>query len=100
MSNPRQKHWEAVKHILRYLRATKDGRLTFGSNNSTEVKGYIDSNYAGNTNDWTSTSVYVFTYRSSAISWSSKLQECRIVSTIEAEYITTSDATKEVVLLH
>ena len=35
MSNPGQKHWEAVKHILKYLRGTKDSRLTFGSNNST-----------------------------------------------------------------
>ena len=33
MSNPGRKHWEAVKHIQRYLGGTKDARLTFGSNN-------------------------------------------------------------------
>ena len=43
MSNPGRKHWEAVKHILRYLRGTTDARLTFGSKNSTEVEGYTDS---------------------------------------------------------
>ena len=26
-SNPRPKHWEAVKHILKYLRRTKDYML-------------------------------------------------------------------------
>ena len=30
MSNPRQKHWEVVKHIFRYLRGTEDTQLTFG----------------------------------------------------------------------
>ena len=97
MSNPGRKHWEAVKHILRYLRGTKDARLTFGSNNSTEVEGYTDSDYAGNTDNRKSTSGYVFTYGGGAISWRSKLQECTALSTTEAEYIATSDATKEVV---
>ena len=69
MSNPGRKHWEAVKHILRYLRGTKDARLTFGSNNSTKVEGYTDSDYAGNTDNRKSTSGYVFTYGGGAILW-------------------------------
>ena len=100
MSNPGRKHWEAVKHILRYLRGTKDARLTFGSNNSTEVEGYTDSDYAGNTDNLKSTSGYVFTYGGGAISWRSKLQECTTLSTIEAEYIATSNVAKEAVWLH
>ena len=92
MSNPGRKHWEAFKHILRHLRGTKDTRLTFGSTNSTKVEGY--------TNSRKSTSGYVFTYGGGAISWRSKLQECTTLSTTEAEYIATSDATKEAVWLH
>ena len=100
MSNPGRKHWEVVKHILRYLRGTKDARLTFGSNNSTEVEGYTDSDYAGNTDNRKSTSGYVFTYGGGAISWRSKLQERTTLSTIEPEYIVASDAPKEAVWLH
>ena len=74
MLNPRRKHWEAVKHILRYQRATKDTHLTFRSKNSTEVEGYTDSDYAGNTDHWKSTLGYFFTYGGGAISWSLKLQ--------------------------
>ena len=55
MSNPGRKHWEAVKHILRYMRGTKDAQLTFGSNNSTEVEGYTNSDYTGNTDNRKST---------------------------------------------
>ena len=76
MSNTGQKHWEVVKHILRYLGGTKDAWLTFGLNNSTEVEGYTNSDYAGNMDNQKSTSGYVFSYGGGAISWSSKLQEC------------------------
>ena len=95
MSNPGWKHWEVIKHILRYLRGTKDARLTFGS-----VKGYTDFHYAGNTDNRKSTSGYVFTYGCSAISWRSKLQECTALSITKAEYIARSDAAKEAVWLH
>ena len=100
MSNPGRKHWEAIKHILRYLRGTKDAWLTFESNNSTEVEGYTDSNYVGNTDNQKSTSGYVFTYGGGAISWRSKLQECTVLSTIEVGYITKSNTAKEAVWLH
>ena len=62
MSNPGRKHWEAVKHIFRYLRGTKDAQLTFKLINLTEVKGYTNSDYARNTNNRKSTSGYIFTY--------------------------------------
>ena len=92
MSNPGRNHWEAIKHILRYLRGTKDAQLTFGSNNSTKVEGDTDSDYVGKTDNQKSTSVYIFTYGGSAISWRSKLQECPTLSTTEAEYIAASNA--------
>ena len=74
--------------------------MTFGSNNSIEVEGYTDSDYAGNTDNRKSTSGYVFTYGGGAISWRSKLQEHMAMSTTEAKYIATSNAAKEVVWPH
>ena len=87
MSTPGRKHWEAVKHIFRCLRGTKDAQLTFGSAKLTEVEGYIDSDYVGNTDNLKSTPGYLFTYGGSAISWRSKLQECTTLSTTKVEYI-------------
>eukprot|EP00253_Pinus_taeda_P034842 PITA_34842 len=46
-----------------------------------------------------STTGYVFTLAGRAISWMSKLQETVALSTIEAEYIATSDASKEAIWL-
>ena len=56
MSNPGRKHWEAINHIPRYMRGTKDALWTFGSANLSKVKGYTNSDYVGNANNWKSTS--------------------------------------------
>ena len=89
MSNPRRKHWDAVKHILRYLRGTKDGQLTFRSTNPTEFKGYTDSDYVKNAENRNSTSCYIFTFGGGTT-----------VSTTKAKYIAASDAAKESIWLH
>ncbi|MCO5573774.1 hypothetical protein L7F22_027548 [Adiantum nelumboides] len=41
-----------------------------------------------------STSGYVFTFTSGAVSWISRLQKCVALSTIEAEYVAATEATK------
>ena len=99
MSNSGQKHWEFVKHILKYLKGTNDAQLTFGLANATVVEGYTNSDYARNKDTHKSTSGYVFTYGGRAISWRSKLQEWRTLSTIEVEYIVMSEATKQEIWL-
>ncbi|MCO5605991.1 hypothetical protein L7F22_060177 [Adiantum nelumboides] len=72
MSNPGKKHWEAVKGILRYLNATKNMCICYGSQ-ELSVTGYMDSNYAGDLNNKRSMSGYVFTVAGEAVSWRSQL---------------------------
>ena len=43
-SNPRPKHWEAVKHILKYLRRTKDYMLVYHCEDLIPI-GYTDSGF-------------------------------------------------------
>ena len=99
MANPRKRHWEAVKHILRYLRGTTDLALTNGPEKSGIPEGYTDSDYAGNPANRKSTSRYVFMHAGGVISWRSKLQDCTALSTLEAEYIAASEAVKEAIWL-
>ena len=70
MSNPGKKHWEAVKGIMRYLKATKHMCICYGSQDLS-VKGYTDSDYAGDLDKRRSTSGYVFTLAGGAVSWRS-----------------------------
>ncbi|GJW36958.1 retrovirus-related pol polyprotein from transposon TNT 1-94 [Tanacetum coccineum] len=46
MAKPGREHWEAMKRILRYIKGTSDVALCFGESDLI-VKGYVDSDYAG-----------------------------------------------------
>jgi hypothetical protein len=98
LSNPGEKHWEAVKWILRYLRGTSKLGITFG-NGEPMLVGYTDSDMAGNKDNMKSTSGYLMTFAGGAVSWQSRLQKCVALSTTEAEYMAATEACKELLWL-
>ena len=61
MANPGKKHWEAVKHILKYLKGTSSRCLRFG-NSDASIIGYMDSDYGGCADTRRSTSGYIFLF--------------------------------------
>ena len=61
--------------------------------------GYTDSDFQSDIESRKSTSGYVFTLGGGAVSWRSVKQSNIVDSTMEAEYIATSKATKEAVWL-
>jgi hypothetical protein len=61
------------------------------------LHGHADSDWAGNLVDRKSTSRYCFSLGLAMISWSSKKQGSIAQSTTEAEYISTNNASREVV---
>ncbi|GKC02164.1 hypothetical protein Tco_0993774 [Tanacetum coccineum] len=73
MAKPGREHWEAVKRILRYIKGTSDIALCFGESDLI-VKGYVDSDYAGDLDGSKSTTGYVFTLYGRIVSWVLKLQ--------------------------
>ena len=97
-SDSGEEHWIAVKHILTYLRRTRDYMLVYSSG-SLETIGYTDSDFQGDIDSRKSTSGYVFTLNGGAICWRSVKQTCAADSTTEAEYVAASEATKEAVWL-
>ena len=97
-SDPGEEHWIAVKHILKYLRRTRDYMLVYSSG-SLETIGYTDSDFQGDIDSRKSTSGYVFTLNGGAICWRSVKQTCVADSTTEAEYVATSKAAKKAIWL-
>uniref|UniRef100_A0A2N9HLU0 Uncharacterized protein n=1 Tax=Fagus sylvatica TaxID=28930 RepID=A0A2N9HLU0_FAGSY len=98
MANPGKEHWNAVKRILRYVKGTSNVALCYGGSDFT-VRGYVDSDYAGDLDKSKSTSGYVFTLAGGAVSWVSKLQSIVATSTTEAEYVAATQASKEAIWL-
>ena len=55
-SNPGMGHWIAVKHILKYLRRTRDYILVYSGGDLNPI-GYIDSDFQSDKDSRKSTSV-------------------------------------------
>ena len=91
-------HWEAVKHIYRYLAGTKSLALTFGGVKS-GLEGYTDADGATQEHR-RAVSGYAYLLDGGAISWASRKQELVTLSTAEAEYVAATHAAKEGLWLH
>ena len=87
MSDPKQIHLVAAKHVLRYVRGTITYGLRYTSSSGVLLSRYSDSNWAGSAVDRKSTSGYCFSMGSAMISWSSRKQGSIAQSTAEAKYI-------------
>ncbi|GJV27760.1 gag-pol polyprotein [Tanacetum coccineum] len=94
----RRKHWEAVKRILIYIKGTSNVALCFRESDLI-VKGYVDSDYAGDIDGNKSTTAYMFALCGGTISWVSKLLLVVAMSTTEVEYVAATQASKETVWL-
>ena len=97
-SNPSKEHWIAVKHILKYLRRTRNYMLIYSGSDLKPI-GYTDSDFQSDRDSRKSTSGSVFTLGGGAVIWRSIKQSSIADSTMEAEYIAACEAAKESVWL-
>jgi hypothetical protein len=99
-SNYGTKHWTAVKHLLRYLQGTQDYKLTYGlkkGDGDPVLFGYCDSDWGNDIDDRRSYTGYAFILAGGAVSWQSKKQPTTALSSVEAEYMAATQATKEAI---
>jgi hypothetical protein len=87
----------AARRALKYLKGTSDYALQYKSTGG--LIGFSDSDWAGDLNDRKSTAGFTYTLGGAAISWKSKKQKSVALSTLEAEYMASSEAAKEAVWL-
>ena len=97
-SNPGIGHWIAVKHILKYLRITRDYMLVYSGGDLNPI-GYTDSDFQSDKDSRKSTSGSIFTLGGGAVVWRSIKQSNIAYSTMEAEYIAACEVAKESVWL-
>ncbi len=96
-TNPRPAHWEAVKHIYRYLAGTHKLWLSYGETRRA-LEGYADTD-GSMSEDRHAISGYAFLIDGGAVSWSSKRQEIISLSTTESEYMAATHGMKEALWL-
>jgi hypothetical protein len=99
-SNPSPEHWTAIKRVFRYLKGAQSSGIIYRtSDESTEPVGYSDADWGGNSDDRKSNSGHIFMLAGGPISWRSKKQPTVALSSMEAEYMAASLATREALWL-
>ena len=68
VSNPSEEHVRLAKYVLRYLKGSTDLRLRFDGARGDGLHGYSDSSLGDQSDDYHSTSGYVFMLAGTAIS--------------------------------
>ena len=92
---PRQQHWVATKHILKYLRGTSHYEQHYQKSKEFGILAYSDADWASDQSDRRSTTGFCFylNKESSPISWKSKKQPTVALSTCESEYMAPAKTT-------
>ena len=109
-SDPRQSHGEAILYLVRYLKKSRDIGLKSLKLTPDPTKGfecYCDSDFYGlwkkeftpvDPSTAKSRSGWIIFYAGCPVSWASKLQsQVALYYTTEAEYITMSQALRDVI---
>ncbi|KAJ0961525.1 hypothetical protein J5N97_001698 [Dioscorea zingiberensis] len=75
MHTPTVDHWNVVKRLLRYLCGTVNEGLQIHRQSPLTLHAYSDADWAGDKDDFSSTSAYVIFLGRNPVSWSSKKQK-------------------------
>ena len=96
-ANPGLDHWNALLHVVGYIRNTLDYGLTYSRDSELFPTAYVDADHGGCRDTRRSTSGYVFTMAGGPVTWSSKRQATVSLSTVESEYVAMARATQQMV---
>jgi hypothetical protein len=95
--NPTARHWNEVKHLMRYLRGTEDLGLHYRKTENRETTGYTDSGFNTDEVAGTSQTGYIFIRDGAHVSWKSVKQTMTATSTNHAELLVFHEASREAV---
>lgn len=99
--NPGLQHWNCLIKLLGYVSSSRNLCLDLSKVESLNLHTYSDADFANNRDDRTSMGGVLLLIDRSPILWRTFKQKCTSLSTMEAEYISLTEAAKETVwILH
>jgi len=111
MNRPSKSHLAAAKRVLRYVAGTLDRGLRYenkpwkapgiaGEIAPNKIVAYADSDWAGDVDSRKSMSGNIVFMAGGVISFKAALQKIQALSSAEAEYVSLSDASRELVYIY
>ncbi|GFU22246.1 retrovirus-related Pol polyprotein from transposon TNT 1-94 [Trichonephila clavipes] len=98
-ANPGIKHWNCLLRLLGYLKYTQEYKLELSKVKSLKLRCYSDSDFATNRDDRVSMGGFITFIDETPISWRTFKQKSVSLSTMEAEYVSLTEAAKEFIWL-
>ena len=96
---PNRRHWNGIKHILRYFQGTTDMGLFYSKKSKQQLFGYADTGYFSNPHKVISQTGYVFNCNGIVIFWRSFKQTMVATSSNHSELIAIHEASRECIWL-
>jgi hypothetical protein len=96
---PTARHWQGIKHLLRYFRGTEDLGLHYQKHTLSDIIGYADSGFKIDPLSGKSQTSYIFIKNGPPISWRSTKQTVTTTSINHAELLAFHEASREAVWL-
>ncbi len=93
LQRPTNRHWKALRHVARYLKATRTHGLLY-TRGPRILSSESDANFAGCQDSRSSTYGNFIHYGHNIISWCSRRIKTVVLSTCEAEYIALSNTSR------
>ena len=86
----------AAEHVLQYLRDTWNESITYtrGFPNPNELWGWVDADWAGDTDTRRSHTGYILIMNGGPVSWKSRRQDNVSLSTSEAEFVAANELSR------
>ncbi|GFU41114.1 retrovirus-related Pol polyprotein from transposon TNT 1-94 [Trichonephila clavipes] len=94
-ANPGIKHVNCLLRLLGYLKYTQEYKLELSKVKSLKLRCYSDSDFATNRGDRVSMGGFITFIGETPISWRTFKQKSVSLSTMEAEYVSLTEAAKE-----
>ena len=98
-SAPTRRHWNGIKHILRYLRGTTDMSLFYLRESKQQLLGYAYAGYLSDPYKGRSQTGYLFNCNGTTISWRSVKQTMVATSSNHSEILAIHEASRECIWL-
>lgn len=97
--HPKQKHWAAIKRVMRYIQGTLEIGLMYTKSEELEVTAYSDADFAADLQNRRSITGCIVFISNGPVIFRSIQQSIVALSTTQAEFIAASDTVKEVLWL-
>eukprot|EP00253_Pinus_taeda_P014239 PITA_14239 len=97
MVQPTKLFWNAVKHVLRYLRGTSLFGLWYIRIEGVKLQGFIDADWAGSPSYWKITSGGIFNLGSAVVSRYNRKQRLVPLSSTDVEYMAANQVACEAI---